>query len=200
LTIAHLAIAQAARQQYQLDRVDLIVSRVALGKEAVSRPRLEDRVEVLRRAAADRTWLGVVVTDAQLLADIAQGYDVLILGADKWAQVRDPSYYGSVEERDAVCARLPRLAIAPRPPLDVPKDLPEDALLDVPPHLGAISSSAARSGEGQLMAPEAAAFDRETGAWSDPRRYEQWLETGARGSRADLCRPDPEYGGQLDKE
>ena len=43
-TIAHLAIAQAARDQCGLDRVDLVVSRVALAKEDVRDPPFDDRI------------------------------------------------------------------------------------------------------------------------------------------------------------
>lgn len=172
LHVAHLGIAQAARDRFELERVDLIVSRVALGKESVDRPRLEERVEVLRRAASTRPWLGVVVTDRQLLADIASGYDVLILGADKWAQVLDPIYYGdSEEERDSVVARLPRLAIVPRAGFDVPAG----SALEIAPALQEVSSTGARAGRREWMSEEAAALDSETGAWSDPARYEMWL-------------------------
>ena len=38
----------------------------------------------------------MVVTDRVHLADIAAGYDALVLGADKWAQVLDPAFYESV--------------------------------------------------------------------------------------------------------
>ena len=41
LTVGHLAVAEAARAQCALDMVDLIVSRVALAKEDVQRPRIE---------------------------------------------------------------------------------------------------------------------------------------------------------------
>src|SRR3954449_7981450 len=100
-TIAHLAIAEAARHQCELDRVDLVVSRVALAKEHVEHPPFADRIAILERVAATRPWLGVVVTEAQLLADIATGYDVLVLGADKWAQIHDVAFYsGSAGERD----------------------------------------------------------------------------------------------------
>src|SRR4051812_26092062 len=117
LTLGHLAVAEVARTQCNLGEVDLIVSRVALAKEPVERPRLEDRVAVLRAAAASRPWLGVRVTDDQLIADIAAGYDVVIMGADKWAQVDDPAFYGgSTDARDAAVARLPVVAVAPRPP------------------------------------------------------------------------------------
>ena len=98
-TIGHLAIAEAARDQRGLDRVDFTVSRVALGKEAVERPSFDDRIAVLETSVADIEGLAVVVTDHQLLVDIAQGYDAVVMGADKWAQVLDPAFYGdSVED------------------------------------------------------------------------------------------------------
>ena len=172
LTVAHLTIAEAARDQRRLDRVDLAVSRVALDKEDVERPLLEHRVEVLRRAASSRPSLGVIVSDAQLLVDIASGYDVLIVGADKWAQLLDPRYYsGSEEARDEALARLPELAVAPRAGFDVPAS----KVLDLHADVGAVSSTGVRDGRREWMAPEAAAFDVETGAWSDPARYEAWL-------------------------
>lgn len=169
LTVAHLAIAEAAWSQLGLGGVDLVVSRRSLAKESVSRPRLEHRMEVLRAAAASRPWLGVRLTEAQLLADLAAGYDVLVLGADKWAQATDISYYGSEAERDAALARLPALAVAPRPPHTVP----HGHVLALPDQLALVSSSAVREGMWHWMAPEAAAFDRATGAWSDPARYER---------------------------
>jgi hypothetical protein len=179
-TVAHLGIASAARHRHRLDRVDLVVSHSALEKEHVDRPLLGDRLAVLH-ALADRVgWLGVRTTEAQLLADIAEGYDVLIMGADKWHQVLDVRFYGgSAAARDEALARLPRLAIAPRPPLAVPPEY----VLDVEPHFAAMSSTQARAGRAELMVPEAAAFDRATGAWTDPDRYERWL--------ADSPRPAP---------
>ena len=170
LTLGHLAVVDAARDQCGLDVVDLVVSRVALAKESVQRPRLDDRITVLRAAARARPWLGVVVTDQQLIADIAAGYDVVVMGADKWLQVVDPSFYGgSSAERDAAIARLPDVVIAPRPPAAVPHDV---AVLDV---MHDASSTGVRDGRHEWMAPEAAEFDRATGAWSDPERYERWL-------------------------
>ncbi|MBV8981024.1 MAG: hypothetical protein JO086_09015 [Acidimicrobiia bacterium] len=171
LTVGHLAVAAAAVEQCRLDVVDLVVSRVALAKETVERPRLEDRVAVLRAAADSRPWLDVVVTDHQLIADIAAGYDVVVMGADKWAQVNDPAFYGgSAAERDAALARLPAVAIAPRPPFKVPDD---QAVLDVSHDA---SSTAVREGRTEWMAPEAAEFDSLSGAWSDPERYDAWLK------------------------
>jgi len=175
LTLGHLAVAEAARTECELDQVDLIVSRVALAKETVERPRLEDRIEVIRAAAASRPWLGPRVTDKQLIADIAAGYDVVIMGADKWSQVTDPAFYnGSTDARDVAVARLPVVAVAPRPPFTIPDGV---VALDV---FHEASSTAVRAGRADWMAPEASAFDRRTGAWSDPERYEAWLQDRTR--------------------
>lgn len=170
-TIAHLAIAEAARDQAGLDRVVLAVSRAALGKQDRRDPRLVDRLAVLEAIAARLGWLGVVVTDDQLIADVSAGYDAVIVGADKWAQIMDPVWYPSAQARDAAVARLPRLLVAPRPPF------PSEGLdiLQVPTAHSEISSTAVRAGRREWMAPEAAAFDAETGAWSDPARYARWL-------------------------
>ena len=94
------------------------------------------------------------------------------MGADKWAQVNDPRYYGDDERaRDDAVAALPELAIAPRPPFAVP----QDAALSLPPEHAAVSSSAVRAGERAWMSPAAAEFDIRTGAWSDPERYLRWV-------------------------
>lgn len=148
-TVAHVAIADAARDHARLDRLDLAVSRVALAKE--HRALHDDRLALLHRLRTARPWLGVVVTDAQLVVDIAQGYDVVVMGADKWAQVRDPAWYGSERERDAALARLPRVLVAPRAGYDVEgaETLPLDG------HLTEVSSSAVRDGAHHWMAPEA---------------------------------------------
>ena len=167
-TVAHLAIAEHARRVAALDRVDLVVSRVPLGKDEVVAPSFEDRVAVLEAVARSRPWLGVRVTDDQLLVDIARGYNALIVGADKWAQVRDPAWYGSVAARDAAVAALPpRVLVVPRPGFDVVAA----EVLPLDDDHGHVSSTAARDGRTDLMLPEAAAFDAETGAWSDPERY-----------------------------
>jgi len=159
-TVAHLAMAEAAVRQCGLERVDLVLSRSALGKETVLRPTVEERAGVLRAVAATRPWLGVVVTESRLLADIAAGYGWLVLGADKWTQVLDPSFYGgSAAERDAALARLPRLAVARRLDHPVPAG-PHVTVLAVDHH--DVSSTAARSGAADLMLPEA----RSSGLWA----------------------------------
>jgi nicotinic acid mononucleotide adenylyltransferase len=171
-TVAHEAIALGAIAAHRLDRLDLVVSRVALAKEQVDRPRFEDRLAVLEEWVASHPRLAVVVTDAQLLVDIGRGYDVLVVGADKWHQIQDPSFYdGSVRRRDAAMAALPALAVVPRGADEVPADL----VLAVDAPIDRISSTAARRGARDQMVAAARSFDMETGAWTDPARYDAWL-------------------------
>ncbi len=150
-TIAHLAIAEAARASCGIDDVDLVVNETPLGKRDV-RP-LARRVELLRAVTSSRPWLHVVVTDRRHLADIADGYDVLVLGADKWAQLLDVSFYESEAARDAAVASLPRLAVAPRDGLPTP---PGCVVLAV--ELSHVSSTAARAGRHELVPPEVQAL------------------------------------------
>jgi Cytidylyltransferase-like len=181
-TVAHLAIAEAVRAQAGVRRVDLVVSNVALGKEDVAMPTLADRLGVLRAVASGRDWLDVRTTPAQLVVDVADGYDALVVGADKWAQIIDPAWYGGdVAARNAALARLPPTFVVPRPPFPLPDAGPliDEAPPAVELRLDAahhpVSSSAARAGRREWMLPEAAAFDERTGAWSDPERYRRWL-------------------------
>jgi predicted RNA-binding protein with PIN domain len=152
LTVAHVGIAEATIEQGSLDQLDLAISRRTLGKEYGAHHSIEERVAAIERASRTRPWLHAVVTDAQLIADVAQGYDLVVMGADKWAQVRDPAWYdGDIAARDAAVARLPRVLVAPRPGFDT-----EDAeQLDIAEDLTRVSSTRARSGEHHLVAPEA---------------------------------------------
>ena len=157
-TVAHLAVARAALEQGGLDRVDLAVSDSALGKETAGGPSAADREELLHRVAAGRPWLGTLRTPHQLVADIADGYDAVVMGADKWAQVRDPAWYGgSVEARDAAVSRLPAVLVAPRHghPLSAAEVAP-GLLLRLPTHHREVSSSAVRAGRRDWIAAEAA--------------------------------------------
>lgn len=143
LTVGHLAVADAAFAQCHLDGLDLVISEVALGKSSHHHP-LEERVALIERTTLDRPWLRVVVTHHRLLADIAEGYDVLVVGADKWVQVLDPAFYGSVELRDEALARLPAtVAWAPRGDLPAPAGV---TVLDVPAWARDVSSTAVRAG------------------------------------------------------
>ncbi|QXC63368.1 hypothetical protein KSP35_11585 [Aquihabitans sp. G128] len=176
-TVAHLAVAEAAVAAAELDRVDWVVSRSALGKEGVAVPTLADRLAVLREVAASRPWLGVVLSEHRLVADLAAGYDAVVMGADKWRQVNDAAWYGDdPATRDAAVARLPLVLVAPRADDDLAglERLEGVRLLPVGEDHRPVSASAIRDGEPGARAwllPEAAGFDARTHAWSDPARY-----------------------------
>ncbi|MDE3207012.1 MAG: hypothetical protein KGQ66_22635 [Acidobacteriota bacterium] len=193
-TVAHLAIVEAALEQGGLDVVHLVVSRSPLGKDP-STPSFDERISVLETVAASRPWLEVRVTDHRLIADLAAGYDAVVMGMDKWAQVLDPVWYGgSPDARDAVVARLPRVLIARRDGFGADHgpllaagsgSVPPVTLLVVDESHRGVSSSLVRAGHLHLMLPEAAAFDARTGAWSAPHRYRR------RGTGAPTRQGDP---------
>jgi hypothetical protein len=155
-TVAHLAVAEAARRQCRLDVVHLVLSTTTLGKH--DHPDLApvtERAEALARLTDARPWLQVVVAEQSLLVDLAEGYDVLVLGADKWAQVQDPAWYDGPVGRDAALARLPHLALAPRPPHPLPpSDGPGITVLDLHPDHHAVSATAVRAGRHDWLAPD----------------------------------------------
>jgi hypothetical protein len=144
VTVGHLAVADAARRAHRLVRLDVVLSEVPLVKAgAADLVALDERVAVVRAAVADRTWISVRTTTDQLLVDIARGYDVVVMGADKWAQVNDPAFYGGdPTARDAAVAALPTLAIAPRLGITVP----DGSALEVPGWVTEVSSTAVRNG------------------------------------------------------
>jgi cytidyltransferase-like protein len=162
-TIGHVEIMRAAIEHFSLGSLDLVVSARALGKENVETPSMEDRVEVLRSSVAHLEVVEVVITDLQLIADIAEGYDVVVMGADKWSQVNDPGFYESAEHLLRSLRRLPRLAIAARGDVEVP----EHARLPISEEIDHVSSTGARAGSLEWMTPEAREFATRTGAWQD---------------------------------
>src|SRR4051812_19245673 len=152
LTVAHLAIADAAREQGDLDHLDLAVSRTPLAKESVEQHPVDARLAAIRRAAATRPWLDAIPTDAQLITDIARGYDIVVMGADKWEQVQDPAWYEhDAARRDGAVAALPRVLVVPREGFEIVGA--ETLVIDADHH--AVSSTRARAGEHHLIAPEA---------------------------------------------
>ncbi len=177
-TVAHLSMAAAVLQHFDLERLDLAVSLSPLAKEEVAHPLFEHQVTVLKQSLTSSPGLCAVVTEKRLLADIGEGYDVMVLGADKWHQIQELKWYGSIEERDGALGRLPRLLVFPRagappPPADVAID---SALL--PNDIETVSSTRARAGELNLMTPQARAFAQGTGSWIDVERYDRWLADG----------------------
>ena len=162
LTIAHLGIAEIAWSAHGLEQVDLIISEVAIGKEDRACLRLDERIRAIELARRTRPWLGLVVTDLQLVSDIAEPYDVVIVGADKWAQLHDPAYHPSAEAHAEALAKLPTPLVVPRPPWPTP----DEHRLDIADDLAEVSATAVREGRKDWMAPEAREIDAQTGAWT----------------------------------
>lgn len=146
-TIGHLAVARAALVHCGLDRLDLVLSGDPLGKPAASP--LPERAARLEAAVAGATKLTVRLTSCRLLVEICDGYDVLVVGADKWAQLLDPTWYGSEQARDEALASLPRVVVAPRAGAAVP---PGVEVLPVDPSVLAVSSSEVRAGRHEWAA------------------------------------------------
>jgi nicotinic acid mononucleotide adenylyltransferase len=147
LTTAHLAVADAAVQACRLDHLDLVISHAALAKAPGGHSPIDERVAAIERAAEARAALRARVTLDQLIADLAEGYDVCVIGADKWHQLHDLEFYeGSEAARDAALARLPTLAVAPRHGVASPSPGPTVTLLAIDPAFHVVSSTAVRAG------------------------------------------------------
>lgn len=159
-TVAHVHLAEQAVAQLGLARLDLVISHDALGKDDEALTPIVERVAVLVRLAADRPWLAAATTTDRLVADIAEGYDVVVIGADKWHQLLDPDWYGGLTERDTALRRLPTVALAPRPPWTLPGDDPaadppdgvEVVVLDTDPAHHEVSATAVREGRHEWRA------------------------------------------------
>jgi nicotinate-nucleotide adenylyltransferase len=159
-TIAHVHIAERAIEHFGLERVDFAISTMTLGKDDSRLSPISERVDELVAISEGNPALGVRTTHDSLLADIAAGYDLVILGADKWHQVLDPVWYGSVEARDEALRRLPVVALAPRPPHPVPGEDPradpppgvEVVVLDTDPDHHPVSATGVRDGRHEWRA------------------------------------------------
>jgi len=160
-TIAHLHLAERAREQLGLVRVDLVISHGTLGKDDAALTPIDERVVTLRHLGVDRPWLRAGTTPLRLLADIAEPYDAVVLGADKWHQLLDPSWYGGPDERDRALRRLPTVALAARPPWPLPGEHPSAeppegvvvVVLDTDPAHHHVSATAVREGRHEWRAP-----------------------------------------------
>jgi hypothetical protein len=181
-TVAHLAMARTAVERLGLDRLDLTVSRAALGKEHIDHPRFDHRIAVLRESVIGEDGLAVAVSDKRLVAEIADGYDALVVGADKWHQILEPEWYeGGVTGRDTALVSLPPVAVfhrsgEPDPNEERPVGVDVDLILiehdDVAHH--EVSSTRARDGDLHLMTEAARRFAHRTGAWIDVEAYDRW--------------------------
>jgi len=160
-THAHLSIARLAIAQHGLDRLDFVISRTPLAKAAQRQVAVEDRGRLLIDVLADDHRFGVVITDHQLIVDLAAGYDLVVMGADKWAQIHDPAFYDNDPAvRDAAVLRLPRAAVVDRPPHPTPAEFRLD-VGSAGTDLHDVSSTAARTDRPEQMVERA----RASGWW-----------------------------------
>jgi len=157
-TLAHLVISWTAMRHHDLEKVFWTVSRQPLGKEA-GRTSPDERLEVLNAVAGDHRWLEVKTSEARLVADLAQGHDVVVMGADKWVQLHDPTFYDNESAMADALASLPICAVAPRLGLEVP----EEVCLEIPTWASGLSSTDALCGS-PWMALSAA---RSSGLWPE---------------------------------
>ncbi len=148
LTVAHVAIIDAALDQRRLDRLDLAISQAAFDKGHLSE-QVEQRVDALRRFAGGRSDIGVVVSEHRLIADLAVGYDAVVMGADKWHQLHELRFYdGDRMAQRAALASLPEVAVAPRSGWSTPGE----HRLWLPPEFAEVSASAVRAGRNEWRA------------------------------------------------
>lgn len=167
-TIAHVAIALATLEQCRCDSLSFALSYGALGKEG-REATIGNRLTVLADLFAHDPRFEVVTTPARLIVDIAAGFDVVVVGADKWEQILDPQWYPDGEAgRDRAVATLPHIALTPRPPVVISPDPVGDAsrvtILQLHnPELAGVSSSAVRDGRSEWRA-ERHPLRREGGA------------------------------------
>ena len=159
-TIAHVHLAETAIAQLGLDRVDFAISALTLGKDDSRLAPIDDRVAELTAISSGNNRIGVITTPHSLVADIAEGYQVIILGADKWHQVLDPVWYADVDARNEALQRLPLVALAARPPWTMPgedpaADPPEGVnvvVLDTDPSHHPVSATDVRAGREEWRA------------------------------------------------
>lgn len=159
-TIAHVHLAETAIAQLGLDRVDFAISSQTLGKDESRLAPIADRVAELTAISSDNTRIGVITTPHSLVADIAEGYEVIILGADKWHQVLDPVWYADSNARNEALQRLPLVALAARPPWTMPGEDPaadppagvDVVILDTDPSHHPVSATDVRAGREEWRA------------------------------------------------
>jgi nicotinic acid mononucleotide adenylyltransferase len=122
LTYAHVAVADAAREQAQLDDVVWALARVTVDKERVTRASVPDRLAQLvafahpRRETVALMNRGLYVNQVQALGSVTtSGARVyVIVGYDKVVQIFDPRYYADREAALTTLFAQADLLVAPR--------------------------------------------------------------------------------------
>ncbi len=123
LTLAHVALARAARRHARLDFIVWAFAAVTVDKERVARASLPDRLAQMAQYVGHRRSDALVVLNRGLYVDEARALRTLLpqnaeltilVGFDKIVQILDPRYYA---DRDAALDELfaeARLLVAPR--------------------------------------------------------------------------------------
>jgi nicotinamide-nucleotide adenylyltransferase len=122
-TVAHLALAEAARHASNSSVLYFVLSTATINKEYTERATLLDRLLLLGLIAQRFDFLGVLMTNQGLYVEQAEAAQVtfhgmrelhFVIGFDKIVQIFDPRYY---TDREAALKRLFALAhllVAPR--------------------------------------------------------------------------------------
>lgn len=112
LTLAHVELAEHARETARLDLVLFTVAKVTVEKEHVTGLGLEDRLLLLSLYAQRHERVGVAIVNRGLYFEQAQAFRSLfgphvelffVVGMDKLLQILDPKYY---DDRDAALRQL----------------------------------------------------------------------------------------------
>jgi nicotinamide-nucleotide adenylyltransferase len=122
VTLAHVALAEAARSQAKLDLLAWTMAEVTVDKERVTRAALPDRLAQLLALALPRHDAvvlmnrGLYVDQAHVLRCLTSaGTRLFILvGYDKIVQILDPRYYADREAALTELFGLAELLVAPR--------------------------------------------------------------------------------------
>jgi nicotinic acid mononucleotide adenylyltransferase len=195
LTLAHSALADAARAQAGIDCVVWLVAARTIGKERMERASLPDRLAQLVAFARAERGNAIALTNRGLYVDEARALGpllapgaalVMLVGFDKIVQILDPGYYA---DRDAALRELfarTSVLVAPRSgagraELDRLLRRPENrpfavsvSYLEMPPMHAGDSSTQARActydeqwdSLHALVPPEGEALAHETGAYA----------------------------------
>lgn len=125
-TLAHLALARAAREQ-GFDAVLFSIGTRTIDKESAGGLLPEERLHLLRAVTATEDRLGVLVHNRGLYAEQAKAIraavpstaDVaFVVGMDKVSQIFDPRYYEDLGAALAALFGRARLLVAAREELD----------------------------------------------------------------------------------
>jgi nicotinic acid mononucleotide adenylyltransferase len=113
-TIAHLAIVESTIKVCGLESLTLLLSEHALGKNPNEQEAAIVRARTIIAACRHLPQVRASTTRKQLLADLASGYDLIVMGADKWWQIHEERWYTSAAEKQLALASLPFVVVVPR--------------------------------------------------------------------------------------